>query len=118
VRKCFATQQQLREGDVQHYAENATDFIARSIRVSEIKRGIFSRRVMLSLYQSTNATSGEVLLSQMLHPLAFNAFPVRTYVRWLSAILKVALIFAAGEKPDNYNKWIVDTEIQNSCKSF
>jgi hypothetical protein len=39
-------------------------------------------------------------------------------MRWLSAILKVALIFAAGEKADNHHERFVDTEIQNSGKSF
>jgi hypothetical protein len=39
-------------------------------------------------------------------------------MRSLSAILKVALIFAAGEQPENHHERFVDTEIQNSGKSF
>ena len=38
-------------------------------------------------------------------------------MRSLSAILKVALIFAAGEQPDNRHERVV-TEIQKSGKSF
>jgi len=39
-------------------------------------------------------------------------------MRCLSAILKVALIFATGENPDNHHERFVDTEIQNRSKSF
>jgi hypothetical protein len=36
---------------------------------------------------------------------------------WLSAILEVTFIFAAGKKPDDPDERFIDTEVQNSGKS-